>query len=84
MIVRLSPDDLQLLAKTPGLPRRLRERALDRECGEAVELECSRGEAVEAGDALTNLLARVGFDASYAVTTEGSRIEELIDKFTVD
>lgn len=85
MIVHLKPDELQLLANAPELPPRIRERLLAAaEGGRVAELELSRGEAIETGDALTELLVREGFDADYSLTKEGGRIDILIDKSIVD
>lgn len=83
--VRLSAVQSDYLRQAEYLPPRLRE-VVD---AASVDLGLSglavSGEIADAlQSALTDRLARVGFDANYDLTKEGSTLEDLIDLFGVE
>jgi len=64
---------------TPALLASLRSAQWS--SSELASLELSPTTAEEFRDALTERLARVGFDESYGLTAEGKILEDLIDHF---
>jgi len=78
--VRLTGLDVLYLRKASFLPSDFQRQLFDGESNHRV-FEVSSDLAEECRSAFTERLAVVGFDDSYELTSEGRRLEDLIDKF---
>lgn len=82
--VVLSHDETDYLLSAGFLPLALRQRLqskVNRRLDDTATFELSAATAEEVREALTEQLAKVGFDEAYEPTDEGSLLEELIDRF---
>lgn len=83
--VNLFPDEIEYFRKANFLAPHLVAALEAAECEGDTRfvLKISRDRAEEFRSAMTERLAKVGFDDNYEPTSEGSLLEELIDRFYV-
>jgi hypothetical protein len=84
--VRLSSRDITYLKSTNFLPPELAQIILSKLSADADKYEVILSQNVtdKIREALTERLAKVGFDSNYQPTAEGKLLEELIDRFGGD
>ena len=83
-IIVLLNDELNIL-KSVAEKNKIVELILktQTEINERVIITADAQQCREAGDALVDLLAEIGFDIDYSLTSEGRIIDDLIDKFFI-
>ena len=83
-IIVLLNDELNIL-KSVAEKNKIVELILktQTEINERVIITADAQQCREAGDALVDLLAEIGFDIDYSLTSEGRVIDDLIDKFFI-
>ncbi|MEQ1931388.1 MAG: hypothetical protein ABL957_12795 [Parvularculaceae bacterium] len=82
-ILRLSPNEWMFLENSAFLTEDLKQilAAAEPERGKRRILRLDRDTAERFRDEFTARLARIGLDAKYELTREGSLLERLIDRF---
>jgi len=84
-LIQLSSSEVEYLREASFLPPHLAEivRSAQLASDGSFSLHVSREVAEGFRSALTDQLAKTGFDVDYEVTGEGRMLEELIDRFYV-